>query len=191
MFPKTLKSFVKCFVLFSALSLVACGGSDGGGNPPPPPSPLVLTSVNPNSGTSTCTDRRPTPPRWRRSTTSQHRRRRRSISTRSREVDASASSGRQNRPILLLYFARRACYSVTMQKKSEWNKEEWEATKESLRAFSENELEKLVVELGIQFAGGVQAVKDRAHLSRKEQFILVLEEADKEALKQAIEKRGD
>lgn len=69
--------------------------------------------------------------------------------------------------------------------RKDWDKEEWEVMKESLRTLSEKKLEQLVTEMGIQFAGGVQSVKDRAYITRKEQFILVLEEADKEALKRA------
>ena len=73
-----------------------------------------------------------------------------------------------------------------MQKISEWDKKEWEAMKESLALFSEKELEGLVTSMGVQFVGGVESIKDKEHLSRKNQLILVLEEADKDKLEKAV-----
>jgi len=58
--------------------------------------------------------------------------------------------------------------------------------KESLALFSEKELEGLVTSMGVQFVGGVESIKDKEHLSRKNQLILVLEEADKDKLEKAV-----
>ena len=74
-----------------------------------------------------------------------------------------------------------------MQKISEWNNEEWEKMKETLALFSDKELEDLVTAMGIRFVGGVESIKDKEHLSRKNQLILVLEEADKDKLKKTVD----
>ena len=70
----------------------------------------------------------------------------------------------------------------------QWEEKEWNKMKEKLEKLSEKDLEILVSKLGIKFEGGVKSVEDRPGLSRREQLILVLDEADKDELKRKYEK---
>lgn len=71
---------------------------------------------------------------------------------------------------------------------NQWTKKEWEAMRQKLETLSERELIILCEKCSIQFEGGFEAVKERSDLSRKEQLILVLDEADREELEREYQK---
>lgn len=71
---------------------------------------------------------------------------------------------------------------------NKWSKEEWEAMRRKLETLSEESLIVLCERCGIQFEGGFEAIKNKPGRSRKEQLILVLDEADKEELEKEYQK---
>ena len=71
--------------------------------------------------------------------------------------------------------------SIFMLEKN-WTEKEWDAMRQKLELLSEEELIILCEKCGIQFEGGFTSVKNLPGRSRKEQFILVLDEVDKNEL---------
>lgn len=65
---------------------------------------------------------------------------------------------------------------------NQWTKQEWNLIRRKLEQLDEDTLAFLVKKLGIEFTGGIEALKDRKGLSRKEQLILVLDEVDRDDL---------
>lgn len=66
--------------------------------------------------------------------------------------------------------------------KSQWKSREWDKFRKKLDNLSLGELRELTTKVGIEFTGGNENVVDNRNLTAKEQFILVLDEADKEKL---------
>lgn len=85
----------------------------------------------------------------------------------------------------------RRTYSIEKKhtrRENEWKPKEWDEFQEKLKHLSLEEIQMLVKRVGIKFTGGTESVKDRPYVSAKEQLILVLDEADKEKLKEEYEK---
>ncbi len=66
--------------------------------------------------------------------------------------------------------------------KSQWKPGEWNEFRKKLDNLSLEELRELTTKVGIEFTGGNENVVDTRNLTAKEQFILVLDEADKKEL---------
>ncbi len=69
-----------------------------------------------------------------------------------------------------------------------WTGEEWKKMKRQLNALSLNQLQNLAIELGIEFEGGIESIKDRKVATAKEQIILVLDEVDRDKLVTGLER---
>lgn len=65
---------------------------------------------------------------------------------------------------------------------AQWTPEEWEKMREKLELLSLEEIRELTARVGIEFTGGNESIRDRKEATAKEQFILVLDEADKDEL---------
>lgn len=71
---------------------------------------------------------------------------------------------------------------------SQWSFIEWEKMRERLEKLSLDQLRLLATRTGIEFEGGNETVKDREQISAKEQFLMVLDEADREKLQAEYDK---
>jgi len=65
---------------------------------------------------------------------------------------------------------------------SQWDPQEWGLMTERLKRLTLEELRQLTTDVGIEFSDGNETITD------KEDFILVLDEADKNALQEAYQK---
>lgn len=71
---------------------------------------------------------------------------------------------------------------MTEKNNINWKSEEWDKMREKLDKLSLEELRNLATQVGIEFEGGNENIADTKNLTAKEQFLLVLDEADKEEL---------
>jgi Fe-S cluster assembly ATPase SufC len=72
--------------------------------------------------------------------------------------------------------------------KAQWEPGEWDEFRKKLEELSLEDLRELTTKVGIKFAGGNENIIDTKNLTAKEQFILVLDEADKDELMKEYEK---
>jgi len=64
----------------------------------------------------------------------------------------------------------------------QWEPGEWDEFRNKLEELSLEELRELTTKVGIEFNGGNENIIDTKNLTAKEQFIFVLDEADKKEL---------
>lgn len=65
---------------------------------------------------------------------------------------------------------------------NQWPPKEWEGMRNKLEKLTLKDLANLTTRVGIEFSEGNKSVKNNRNITAKEQFILVLDEADKKKL---------
>lgn len=78
--------------------------------------------------------------------------------------------------------------SINTMLESKWKPEEWEKFRAKLETLSLDQLRNLATRVGMKFSGGNENVSDRKQMTAREQFIMVLDEVDREKLQAEYDK---